>query len=64
MVMFAKGGEVMKYRCLSCGKMFDEPEYIQECMGEFWGSPAFETFPVSPCCNDDFEEVDDEEAES
>lgn len=49
----------MKYRCLSCGKMFDEPKYIREYMGEFWGSPAFETFPVSPCCGADFDEVEE-----
>ena len=49
----------IRYICCNCGKMFDKLDYIQEYMGEFWGTPAYDWFPVSPCCGDDYEEVAD-----
>lgn len=51
----------MRYVCGQCGKMFNEPDYIQEYMGEFWGFPAYDTFPVSPCCGSDYYDVEEEE---
>lgn len=49
----------MFYRCLECGEIFDEPDEIRENVGEFWGTPAYESFNVCPCCkSDEIEEVD------
>lgn len=56
-----------KYVCYNCGKSFDEPRYYRECMGEFWGAPAYETFEVCPYCGDDCiesREVDNEHKSS
>lgn len=53
-----------KYKCCDCGKEFDEPGSYEECMGEFWGSPAYQTFYVCPVCgSDDYEENEEEEEE-
>lgn len=50
------------YKCNDCEREFDEPESYEEYMGEFWGSPAYETFYYCPFCgSDDYEEVSDEE---
>ena len=38
------------YICEDCGKVFDEPKTYEECMGEFWGAPAYETFAICPFC--------------
>ena len=52
------------YKCDECGAVFDKPKYVKEYMGEFWGSPAYETWAVCPNCkSDDIEEVDEEEEE-
>lgn len=43
--------------CKECGKIFDAPKTYEECMGEFWGFPAYETFSICPFCDsEDFEE--------
>lgn len=50
------------YKCNDCGAIFDEPKEVQECMGEFWGAPAYDTFTYCPHCgSDDFEEYDEDE---
>lgn len=38
-------------KCRDCGETFQNPEVYsyQECMGEFWGSPAYETFYLIRC---------------
>lgn len=46
------------YKCCECGKLFEEPDTIQEYRGEFWGTPAYEPVDVSPCCEADFEEYE------
>jgi len=51
------------YKCECCGEIFEEPKYVQECMGEFWGTPAFETWAVCPYCEGEFEEYEEEEEE-
>lgn len=49
----------MKCICCNCGKVFDEKKIkiISEYRGEFWGMPSYENVEVSPCCEDDFDEV-------
>ena len=51
------------FRCYKCGRLFEEPKIVYEPRGEFWGVPCTETMYYSPCCTDDFEEVDEEEEE-
>lgn len=56
------------YRCADCGEIFDEPEYVQECIGEFWGMPAFETWCRCPYCDSDavdeyYEDEDEDDDE-
>lgn len=49
------------YKCNDCEREFNEPDSYEECMGEFWGSPAYETFYCCPFCgSDDYEEVTNE----
>ena len=51
--------------CNSCTEIFsyDDAEKYQEEIGEFWGSPAYQTFCRCPYCGSnevgDYEEVDD-----
>ena len=42
------------YKCEACGGLFEHPKMIAESRGEFWGFPAYEEIPYSPCCEDDF----------
>lgn len=49
-----------RYRCGNCGNEFDEPDIIQECMGEFWGAPAYQTFEVCPYCGEEIIEEEDD----
>ena len=51
----------MMYRCLSCGKVFDEPKRWKENRGEFWGSPCWEWWTGSPCCEWDYDLVNEED---
>lgn len=51
------------FRCDKCGKIFEWPVMIKECVGEYWGIPAYDEFPYSPCCHKDFTELEDEEEE-
>ncbi len=48
----------MKYYCTSCGEIFDEPETYSECIGEFWGAPAYQDFAECPYCGGEFEETE------
>ena len=41
------------YICVDCMKQFDEPDTYQECVGEFWGTPAYDTFYKCPYCGSD-----------
>lgn len=49
------------YRCYHCGRLFDYPAAVEEPRGEFWGTPCTETVYYSPCCEDDFDEVEVDE---
>lgn len=52
------------YKCNDCGEVFDEPKYVQESRGEFWGAPCSETMAYCPHCeSEDFEEYYGEEDE-
>ena len=42
------------YMC-ECGEIFDEPNSRAEVMGEYQGTPAWDSFGVCPCC--DSEEI-------
>lgn len=50
-------------RCCNCGKLFDEDEIkvVEEDRGEYWGIPCYEKVELSPCCDWDFEDIDDDE---
>lgn len=55
---------MMFYRCCECGEEFDTPDTSRECIGEFWGTPAYMDFDVCPRCgSDEFEEVFETEDE-
>ena len=57
----------MKYKCCECGHIFTEDDaYIySECVGEFWGSPAYEEFMACPACKSDcIEDYEEEEEEN
>lgn len=49
----------MWYKCLDCGHIFEEGEEKkwQECVGEFWGTPTYQTYSGCPLCRGDFEET-------
>ena len=38
--------------CLECGAImdWDDVETYQECVGEYWGTPAYETYGKCPHC--------------
>ena len=48
----------MSYYCTQCGRVFDEPEFYEECVGEFWGAPAYQSFSECPYCGGGFEEAE------
>ena len=49
------------FKCNDCGNRFYEPDTYRECIGEFWGMPAYETFSCCPVCkSEEIEEVEDE----
>jgi len=59
----------MKTGKLICehGHIFDESElqYRRECVGEFWGMPAYQDIGICPECGtdewDEYEELEEEE---
>lgn len=57
----------MIYKCGNCGRVFtdEQADTRKECVGEFWGAPAYKHFLVCPDCRSDelekYEEGEDEE---
>ena len=52
------------YRCNDCGDKFhiEDAEKRSECVGEFWGAPAYQEYSVCPYCGSEYiEEIDDYE---
>lgn len=56
--------------CDECNETFVRPHVERECIGEYWGSPAYQTFAYCPYCGstlireyvpEDGEEVESEE---
>ena len=48
--------------CQNCEGIFSEDETgsSSQCVGEYWGTPAYETFSVCPYCGDDsFVDIDE-----
>lgn len=41
-----------RYECMECGKHFttEEADYKHECIGEFWGAPAYTDYVACPKC--------------
>ena len=57
--MLGMKGTIVMYKCFDCLETFDEPLEYSEHIGEFWGSPAYETFCACPYCGSDaFDEED------
>ena len=58
-----------KLICQECGAIFSEDEAgsRSECVGEFWGTPAYMSFMECPECGsdciDDYKETDEEDEE-
>lgn len=55
-----------KVKCLNCEQVFDEEDVVirEECVGEFWGSPAYERRAYCPYCGEDaidYEYVEEDE---
>ena len=56
-----------KLQCLNCEYVFneDDADVVSECIGEFWGAPAFEQYNACPKCGstdvDDYEEEENED---
>ncbi len=47
------------FACNLCKAVFEEPEYREYLVGEFWGVPVYESEDRCPCCNgDDIYEID------
>ena len=45
------------FKC-DCGAIFEEPDWVEESRGEFWGMPAYERMAYCPHCGDDcFSEI-------
>lgn len=59
-----------EYECNNCGEKFSEPDSYEECVGEYWGAPAYQTFACCPYCGsdditdyDDYDEEDEDDEE-
>lgn len=48
----------MSWYCTSCGRVFDDPYDYEECVGEFWGAPAYQRFSECPYCGGGYEEAE------
>lgn len=47
--------------CYDCKRTTDLPDTYEECVGEYWGIPAFERFPCCPFCKGtDIEDIGEE----
>lgn len=54
------------YKCHECGCIFDEDDAGErrESVGEFWGSPSYQSIMVCPeCDSDEIDETDEEDEE-
>jgi hypothetical protein len=53
----------MMCKCKRCGHLFDydEIKIVEDPVGEWHGQIAYQNIEYSPCCEDDFEEVEEEE---
>lgn len=49
---------MIMYKCDCCGNLFVHPDSYQEYRGECFGFPSYETLYCSPCCSEDFKEVE------
>ena len=40
--------------CNNCGCVFEDDEFVyeEECVGECWGRPAYQTVASAPCCGE------------
>ena len=49
----------MIYKCDNCGRVFtdEQADTRKECVGEFWGAPAYKEYLVCPDCKSD--EIDE-----
>ena len=45
------------YKCLNCGRLFDEAYARKEIVGEFWGIPTEQEFGECPFCKGEYEET-------
>ncbi len=53
-------------KCYNCGLIFKEEDadVRSECVGDFWGSPAYMDFNICPNCHsDEIDETDEKEEE-
>lgn len=52
-------------RCNRCGKVFreDDADAKSECVGEFWGAPAYIEYNICPACGSDEIEENNEDDE-
>lgn len=48
------------FRCINCGKLFEKPGKFYE-YSEFWGAPGYTPYNCSPCCKEDYEEIDEDD---
>lgn len=50
----------MMYKCLGCGHLFEEGEQktYRECVGEYFGTPAYEEYSGCPICEEAYEEIE------
>ena len=52
---------MLKFICCRCNAVFDpeDADSRSECVGEFWGSPAYDTIDMCPeCGSDDLEDLE------
>ena len=49
----------MKYKCVECGAVFEEPATYKEYQGEYLGVPAYESMTGCPICHGGYNEVPD-----
>ena len=46
------------YICKDCESTFDKPDTYRENVGEYWGTPAYQTFGCCPYCKSgEYEEM-------
>lgn len=40
----------MRYYCEDCHRVMDELDMDRECIGEYWGVPAYIDYGICPLC--------------